>query len=98
MNNIQNNSLLDELISEHEIKEDPLEKTLEIENFELDEDEKEILKTEAPKPEKKKRWWHLPITTAKDHHLEYAFVHCSVLGFVTAFIGAGMLTYIINHI
>lgn len=92
------NNLLDELISEHEIKEDPLEKTLEIETFELGEDEKELLKTKEPEQEKKKKWWHLPITIAEEHHLEYAFVHCSILGFVTAFIGAGMLTYIINHI
>lgn len=97
MDNIQNN-LLDELISEQEIKEDPLEKTLEIETFELDQEEKELLEPKIPKQEKKKKWWHLPITTAKHHHLEYAFVHCSILGFITAFIGAGMLTYIINHI
>lgn len=82
-----------------EIFEDELEKTLEIDTFKLDYELEELLEPEARKKETKKRkWWHLPMSTANDHHLEHAFVNCAVLGFITAAMGSGMLLYIINHI
>ncbi len=96
MNKDNQCSLLDELIDE---TKDPLEKTLEIKNFNLEEDELNILNIEeTKKPEKKKKRKFLPMTTAEENHLQYAFVHCSILGFITAFIGGGMLAYIINNI
>ncbi len=75
--------------------EDELEKTLEIDTFKLDYELEELLE---PVKKEKKKWWHLPISTANDHHLEHAFVNCAVLGFITAAMGSGMLLYIINHI
>lgn len=76
-----------------------LEKTMEIDTFELDYEMSEALEPpliKEEKPKKKKRF-HLPFTTADSHHLEYAFAHCAVLGFITAAMGSGMLIYILNH-
>jgi len=79
--------------------EDKLEKTMEIDTFELDNELQETLEPpliKEEKPKKKKRF-HLPFTIADSHHLEYAFAHCAVLGFITAAMGSGMLIYILNH-
>jgi len=75
-----------------------LEDTMEIDTFELDEEINEILKPKEIKKNvpKKKKW--LPMTVANDHHLEYAFAHCAILAFITAAMGTGFLTYLINHI
>ena len=80
-----------------------LEKTLEIEtldlNFYLDKDQKvekpeeETIAKEVkvvPEEIKKKK--------KKDHTIQESFINCSVLGFITAFMGAGWLINIINHI
>ena len=97
-----NNALFDELIEDEPV--DIMENTLEIKNFELDNEAIEILdlgedkKEEAKGKPKKKKWWHLPMTTVTEHHLENAFVNCAVLGFITAGMGYGMITYIISHI
>lgn len=50
------------------------------------------------KEETPKRKWFLPWTTDESHHLQNAFVNCSVLGFITMAIGASQLFYIITHI
>lgn len=79
---------------------DNLENTMEIETFDLDHEMKKALEVAEEKKEekpKKKKKFHLPMTTSKDHHLEYAFAHCAVLGFITAAMGSGMLIYILNH-
>lgn len=76
-----------------------LENTMEIDSFKLDNEISKMLepvKLEEETPKKKKRF-HLPFTTADSHHLEYAFAHCAVLGFITAAMGSGMLIYILNH-
>ena len=92
-----NNSLIDELMDKTNY--DIMDQTLELDTLKLDDEENQILMTDAKKPkDKKKRRFHLPITTAEHHHLEYAFVHCSILGFITAFIGIGTLTFIFLHI
>ncbi len=96
-NTQSNDNLLEELMNETNC--DIMENTLEIETLKLDDEESQMFTTKTQKEKKKKRkWYHLPITTAKDHHLEYAFVHCSILGFITAFMGMGMFAYIMNHI
>lgn len=80
-------------------KDDELEKTLKIDSFKLDSEMAEVLEptpiSEVKTKKKKKRL--LPFTVAEDHHLEYAFAHCAVLGFITAAMGSGMLIYILNH-
>lgn len=79
---------------------DNLEKTMEIDKFDLDHEMKKALEPTEEKTEekpKKKKKFHLPMTTSKDHHLEYAFAHCAVLGFITAAMGSGMLIYILNN-
>ena len=109
---VPSNNLSEEIV--HEIKEesptpsngtlknefeDKLEKTMEIDSFELEPEMIEVLEpipVKEIKPKEKKKL--LPLTVAKDHHLEYAFAHCAVLGFITAAMGSGMLIYIINHI
>jgi len=72
--------------------------TMEIDTFKLDEEINAILEPKEieKKKTKKKKW--LPMTVAKDHHLEYAFAHCAILAFITAAMGTGFLAYIINHI
>ena len=90
------NILLDELIFEEPA--DEMENTLELDTLKLTEEEEKELKGEEKKEKKKKSWFHLPITTAQDHHLEYAFVHCTILASITALIGTGMITFIISHI
>ncbi len=95
--NQNNNSLLEELMNETNY--DIMENTLELDTLKLEDDEAQMLTPPVKKEKTKKRkWYHLPITTAEDHHLEYAFVHCSILGFITAFMGLGMFAYIMNHI
>jgi len=81
-----------------EESDDNLEKTMEIDTFEFDSEMAECLEPEPVKEVKtKKKKKLLPWTVAEDHHLEYAFAHCAVLGFITAAMGSGMLLYIINH-
>lgn len=74
-----------------------LENTMEIDTFELENEMSELLEPSSTLV-KKKKWWNLPITVAEDHHLENAFVSCAILGFITASMGTGFLTYILNHI
>jgi len=81
------------------VKQDvDFEDTMEIDTFKLDEEINAILEPKEieKKKTKKKKW--LPMTVAKDHHLEYAFAHCAILAFITAAMGTGFLAYIINHI
>ncbi len=89
-------SLLNELITE--IPTDEMEKTLELDTLPLDNDEKVFLEPKPKIEAKKEKKKLLPWTTATDHHMEYAFVHCSILAFITAFMGTGMITYILMHI
>ncbi len=82
-------------------KDNKLEDTLEIDTFELDNELGVLLEDHDEKKKEakpRKKWFHLPITVAEDHHLEHAFVNCAVLGFITAAMGSGMLMYILNQI
>ena len=93
-------------VKEETKKEDnSLEKTLEIETLDLNvyldknqkiekplEATKEKSNTEeTPKEDKESK-------KEKDHTIQESFINCSVLGFITAFMGAGWLINIINHI
>lgn len=90
-----------------ENEDNDLEKTLEIEtldlNVYLDKDkkvEKPIEKvTNKVKKETKnnKKEEDIPVQE-KDHTIQEYFINCSVLGFITAFVGAGWLINIINQI
>ena len=82
-----------------------MEKTLEIEtldlNVYLDKNEKiEKPITEKPKVEApaSKDTPKEENEEEKDYTIQESFINCSVLAFITAFIGAGWLINIINHI
>ena len=79
--------------------EDALEKTLDINTLDLNTylDEPDIIAKpveksleEEPKEEKKPK--------KQDNTIQEAFTNCSVLAFITAFMGAGWLINIINQI
>ena len=96
-------------VKEETKKEDnSLEKTLEIEtldlNVYLDKDKKiekpieekpiALAKPEIKEPVKEEA----KVKKEKDHTIQEYFINCSVLGFITAFAGAGWFINIINQI
>ena len=92
----QNNDIFDSFTAPEKKENTALEKTLEIEtldlNVYLDKTDKIEKPVESPKPDIK------DIPKEKDHTIQESFINCSVLGFITAFMGTGWFINILNQI